>query len=159
MKYFDILKEKFQNKILSYSISNEEEYIYIESKSLSEICVFIKKDLYFDMLIDLTCVDYLNYPGRKMGRFEMAYQFYSLKNNHRLCLKSVLDDAKPVIDSLSNIWLAANWYEREVYDMFGVYFKGHPDLRRILMYDEFIGHPLRKDYPLKKRQPRIAHPD
>ena len=89
-------------------------------------------------------------------RFEVVYHFYSLGRNHRLRVKVPLAAADPVIDSLTSLWASANWFEREVWDMFGVRFTGHPDLRRLLMYEEFQGHPLRKDYPHRKRQPLVG---
>ena len=89
-------------------------------------------------------------------RFEVVYHFYSLSKNHRLRVKVPVTVADPVVPSLTGLWKAANWFEREVWDMFGVRFSGHPNLKRILMYPEFEGHPLRKDYPIYKRQPLIG---
>lgn len=89
-------------------------------------------------------------------RFEVVYHLYSSPHNHRLRLKVPLTAADPVLDSVTGVWTAANWFEREVWDMFGVRFTGHPNLRRILMYEEFKGHALRKDYPVRKRQPLIG---
>ena len=89
-------------------------------------------------------------------RFEVVYHLYSLTKNHRLRLKVPVASADPVVDSVTSIWKAANWYEREVWDMFGVKFAGHPNLTRILLYESFVGHPLRKDYPINKRQPLIG---
>ena len=89
-------------------------------------------------------------------RFEVVYHLYSLTKNHRLRVKVPLTDAEPALDSVASLWAAANWYEREAWDMFGIRFNGHPNLRRILMYEEFQGHPLRKDYPIYKRQPLIG---
>jgi NADH-quinone oxidoreductase subunit C len=89
-------------------------------------------------------------------RFEVVYHFYSSANNRRLRVKVPLSSADPVLDSLTGLWASANWFEREVWDMFGVKFTGHPNLKRILMYEEFNGHPLRKDYPVRKRQPLIG---
>jgi NADH-quinone oxidoreductase subunit C len=85
-----------------------------------------------------------------------VYHFYSLTHKHRLRLVVPLDDADGAVDSLTPLWAGANWLEREVWDMFGIRFNGHPDLKRILMYEEFEGHPLRKDYPVNKRQPLIG---
>ena len=93
-------------------------------------------------------------PGPE--RFAVVYHFYSLALKHRLRLVVPLQEADPEVDSLSGLWPAADWLEREVWDMFGIRFRGHPDLRRILMYPEFEGHPLLKDYPVKKRQPLIG---
>lgn len=91
-------------------------------------------------------------------RFDVVYHFFSSRHAHRLRLRIPLASADPVIDSLTGIWASANWYEREIWDMFGIRFTGHPNLRRILLYEEFKGHPLRKDYPINKRQPILTTP-
>ena len=93
-------------------------------------------------------------PGE--ARFVVVYHFFSLKHKHRLRLVVPVKDAEPELDSLTPLWAGADWLEREVWDMFGIRFKGHPNLKRILMYEEFEGHPLRKDYPVNKRQPLIG---
>lgn len=89
-------------------------------------------------------------------RFEVVYHLYSITQNRRLRLKVPLTEADPVVDSVATVWRSANWFEREVWDMFGVRFTGHPNLKRLLMYEPFDGHPLRKDYPVTKRQPLIG---
>lgn len=106
----------------------------------------------FDMLIDLTCVDWMD---RREPRFDVIYHLLSLKYLHRLCIRIEVDEDSPEVDSVVKLWPTANFLEREVWDMFGVSFAGHGDLRRILLYDEFVGHPLRKDYPLRGKQPRV----
>jgi len=94
------------------------------------------------------------WPGPpRTARFTVVYHCYSLKHKHRLRLVVPVEEAEPELDSLTSLWASANWLEREVWDMFGIRFRGHPDLRRILMYEEFDGHALRKDYPVNKRQP------
>jgi NADH-quinone oxidoreductase subunit C len=93
------------------------------------------------------------------SRFAVVYHFYSMAHKHRLRLVVPVEEADAVVDSLCSLWPGANWLEREVWDMFGIVFRGHPDLKRILMYDGFEGHPLRKDYPVKKRQPLIGRID
>jgi NADH-quinone oxidoreductase subunit C len=113
--------------------------------------------LSFEVLMDLTAVDYSKFPGRADGpRFEVVYHLYSLAHNHRLRVKVQVDEDDPVVPSAVPLWPIANWFEREVWDMFGIRFDGHPDLRRLLMYEEFVGHPLRKDYPINRRQPLIG---
>jgi NADH-quinone oxidoreductase subunit C len=112
-------------------------------------------DLDFDVLVDLTAVDYL---GRE-PRFEVVYHFLSLARNHRLRVKIRVPENDARVHSLVDLWKSANWMEREVWDFFGIRFDGHPDLRRILMYEEFKGHPLRKDYPFDKRQPLTEERD
>ncbi|MBI4587874.1 MAG: NADH-quinone oxidoreductase subunit C [Candidatus Rokubacteria bacterium] len=131
----------------------------VERSAIRDVLAFCRDDpdLRFDVLMDLTALDYLKYPGREFGpRFEVVYHLYSLPHNHRLRLKVRVDDEGAVVPSAVSLWPIANWFEREVWDMFGIRFDGHPDLRRLLMYEEFQGHPLRKDYPVNKRQPLIG---
>ena len=108
--------------------------------------------LLFNMLVDLTCVDYMDV---REPRFDVVYQLMSLTFNTRLCVKVHVGEEKPEVPSVRSLWASANFLEREAWDMYGVVFTGHGDLRRILMYDEFVGHPLRKDYPLRGKQPRV----
>jgi NADH-quinone oxidoreductase subunit C len=112
-------------------------------------------ELRFDLLSDVTAVDYLG----RAPRFEVVYQLYSVPLNHRLRVKVPVPEDDAVVPTASGVWRAANWGERECFDMFGIRFAGHPDLRRILMYPEFQGHPLRKDYPLMLRQPLVPERD
>ena len=116
------------------------------------------EQLLFDMLMDLTAVDLLNSAGAPGHRFEVVYHLYSLTHKHRLRVKLCLDAASAVA-SVTSQWPAADWMEREVFDLYGIPFEGHPDLRRILLYDEFEGHPLRKDYPKTARQPLVGPRD
>jgi NADH-quinone oxidoreductase subunit C len=115
---------------------------------------FLKNDdrLLFDMLLDITAVDY---PTRE-PRFDVVYHLLSLPFNRRLRIKVRVGEDNPQLDSVTSLWGSANWLEREVWDMFGIGFSGHPDLKRILLYEEFQGHPLRKDYPIRRRQPLIG---
>src|ERR1700692_4939230 len=112
--------------------------------------------LRFDMLMDLTAVDYLKFPGREDGpRFDVVYHLYSVDHNHRLRLKVPVEQDDASVPTASSVWPIANWPERGVSDRSGIRFEGHPDLRRLLMYEEFVGHALRKDYPINRRQPLI----
>jgi NADH-quinone oxidoreductase subunit C len=108
--------------------------------------------LCFNLLVDLTAVDWMD---SKETRFELVYQLLSLSTLSRLTIKVPISEDAPQVDSVVSLWNGANFLEREVWDMFGILFNGHPDLRRILMYEEFVGHPLRKDYPVQGKQPRI----
>ena len=129
----------------------------LEGSALCEVMAFLRDEpgLQFDMLTDLTAVDYL---GEK-DRFEMVYHLYSVPLNHRLRIKARLPESEPVIATLTGLWASADWMEREVFDLYGIRFEGHPDLRRILLYDEFVGHPLRKDYAKTARQPLVGPRD
>ncbi len=108
------------------------------------VCGFLKYDQTYIRLSSLTAVD--RYPAEP--RFEVVYHLHSLKRNDRVRLKCRVRGEDPLIESVTSVWRAANWHEREVFDLFGIRFLGHPDLRRILMPDEWEGHPLRKDYPI-----------
>ena len=110
--------------------------------------------------VDTICCAYIRSVSPSLtstpSRFAVVYHFYSLAHKHRLRLVVPVEEAVAEVDSLTSLWPGANWLEREVWDMFGIRFRGHPDLKRILMYKEFMGHPLRKDYPVNKRQPLIG---
>lgn len=105
-----------------------------------------------DMPIDCTAVDYL---GLRTPRFEVVLHLYSTTLRHRLRIKVPLEESNLVCPSLTPVWVGMDWHEREAWDLYGVRFEGHPDLRRVLMYEEFVGHPLRRDYPIDKRQPLV----
>jgi NADH-quinone oxidoreductase subunit C len=107
--------------------------------------------LQMNMFVDLTCVDRMP----REPRFDVVLHLYSLDKKYRVRLLAGVPEKQPVIDTLVPVWPGANWFEREAFDMYGVHFEGHPDLRRILRYPEFQGHPLRKDYPKEKRQPLL----
>ena len=111
----------------------------------------------FDMLVDITCVDYLNYRGAK-DRFGLVYLLCNTTSNERITLRVFVNEPDPAVPSAVPLWEGANWMEREVWDMFGIRFEGHPDLRRILMPEEFTAYPLRKDYPLQGRGERHNFP-
>ena len=116
---------------------------------------FLKEEsgIKFDMLVDIAGIDYLTYPNHEGPRFAVSYAFKSMKNpGARIRLKVLVSEESLKVPTISDLYANANWYEREVYDQFGVIFEGHPDLRRLLNHVEFVGHPLRKDYPAQKRQ-------
>jgi len=113
--------------------------------------------LRFDLLVDITAVDYLRFPGREDGpRYDVVYHLYSTTHNHRVRFRVAVEETDAVVPTATGLWPIANWLEREVWDMFGIRFAGHPNLKRLLMYEEFTGHPLRKDYPINRRQPLIG---
>lgn len=146
------LQKKFSDQVKEVQVRFGDDIVSIERGALLDIVRFLNREPHgYRMLLDLTCVDYLG----EEPRFEMVYLLLSMTNNHRLRLKVRVPVKDLKIDSLTSIFKNANWLEREVYDMFGIQFNGHPYMMRIFMYEEFEGHPLRKDYPLRKRQPRI----
>ena len=116
----------------------------IAATKIASVCGFLKYDQKFVRLSTVTAVD--RYPAEP--RFEVVYHLHSIERNERIRLKARLSGAEPVIESVTSVWRGANWYEREAFDLFGIRFTGHPDLRRILMPDDWEGHPLRKDYPI-----------
>ncbi len=150
----DKIEERFGEAILETHSFRGDDTVVVERDRLLELLDFLRNDpdMSFEFLMDLTAVDYL---GRKSPRFEVVYHLYSFSKNQRLRVKTGVPEEDPEVDSATVIWKGANWFEREVYDMFGIKFRGHPDLRRILLYEGFEGHPLRKDYPLDKRQPTV----
>ena len=121
-----------------------ESTLFIDARQIVDVCRFLKHEQEFVRLSAITAVDWQ--PANP--RFEVVYLIHSLSRNARLRLKCWMAETECEIDSVTGIWRAANWYEREVFDMFGIRFRNHPDLRRILMPTDWEGHPLRKDYPV-----------
>jgi NADH-quinone oxidoreductase subunit C len=149
-----LLNEKLPEAVLETSLPQGDATAVIRPEYLIKTVEFLKNDprLQFGVLVDITALDHLE----RSPRFDVVYHLLSLEFNRRLRLKVPVEDGKTVLDSITPFWGAANWLEREVWDMFGIQFAGHPGLKRILLYDEFEGHPLRKDYPIRKRQPLIG---
>jgi len=141
------IKDKFPEEVLDITEFRGQVSVIVNRDRIVDICNYLheESEIWMDYLTDLCGVDY---PGRRL-RFEVVYNLYSLRYRHRIRLKVLLPEEDPSIDSVVSIWNSANWFEREVYDMFGIIFKGHPDLRRILMPEDWEGYPLRKDYPLR----------
>ena len=133
-------------------VAHGELTIEVSKENLVQICQTLRdnQDLAFDTVIDICGVDYSAYEGSKpvKSRYASVYHLLSVKNNHRIRVRTWLDDDFPVVDSVVAIWNGANWFEREAFDLLGILYAGHPDLRRILTDYGFIGHPLRKDFPL-----------
>ena len=149
-----LLRENFPDAVLDTMLPQGDATAVIRPESLTRIIDFLKNDsrLQFNILVDITAVDYLE----RKPRFDVVYHLLSLPFNRRLRLKVPVEDGSSTLNSLTPWWGSADWLEREVWDMFGIRFAGHPNLKRILMYEEFQGHPLRKDYPIRKRQPLIG---
>jgi NADH-quinone oxidoreductase subunit C len=149
-----LVREAFPEGVVETCTPFGDATAVVRPESLRKILAYLRDEprLRFNVLVDLTAVDYLG----RTPRFEVVYQLLSIPANVRMCVKVRVDGPDPTVDSVADLWGIANWYEREVWDMFGVRFAGHPDLKRILLYEEFEGHPLRKDYPIRKRQPLIG---
>ena len=150
-----MLEQEFPGAVTGFHSHRGDETVIIERSALESVCRFLRDDsrCSFEIMMDLTAVDRLEM--NETPRFEMVYHFKSLTHARRLRLKVRLAEDDCKIASIHHLWKAVDWYERECFDMFGIVFEGHPDLRRILMYDEFEGHPLRKDYPIDKQQPLV----
>jgi NADH-quinone oxidoreductase subunit C len=132
--------------------------LFVPPSRLSELLRLLKSQGGFGLLSELGATDYLGYPGRTRSRFEVHYVLKNLDTSACLIVKCGVDDPDPALPSAVSIWPGADWMEREVFDMFGIRFNGHPDLRRILMPEEFAAYPLRKDYPLRGRGERHNFP-
>lgn len=156
----DQLSARFTGgEILESGTSHGDEWARIRRDAWIAVATFLRDDpaTKMEMFIDLTCVDRLGIRGGKPDapRFDVVVHLYSVSHKHRVRLYCGANEDDAWVDTLCDVWAGANWFEREAYDLYGVRFKGHPDLRRILMYPEFVGHPLRKDYPKEKRQPLV----
>ena len=151
----DKIKSKHGSSVVDSHNFRGDETVTVKKECGIELFRFLRDDpgLDFNFLMDVTAVDYLN---RKDVRFEVVYHLYSLKHNTRLRVKIAVGEDDCATFSLTSLWKTANWYEREIWDLYGIKFHNHPDLRRILLYEEFKGHPLRKDYPINRRQPLIG---
>jgi len=150
----EILRERFPEAVVESHAHRGDVTVVVRPEAWREVATFLleDRDHGFELLMDVTAVDYL----RRKPRFEVVYHFLSHRRRARLRVKLPVEGKGPVVPSIHDLWPSADWYEREVWDMFGIRFEGHPDLRRILMYDEFVGHPLRKDYRVDKRQPLVG---
>jgi NADH-quinone oxidoreductase subunit C len=139
------LTQLFPDAVQDVSEAHGEVTVVVGRDRLVEVCHVLKNDpdLRYDLLMDIAGVDYL---GRE-PRFEVVYHLYSVPHNSRLRLKVRVGDDDPHVPSVTNVWSTANWHEREAFDMVGIQFMDHPDLRRIYMPDDYPGHPLRKDFP------------
>ncbi|MEM7313413.1 MAG: NADH-quinone oxidoreductase subunit C [Planctomycetota bacterium] len=151
----DGLKQHFPG--LSFTEYRNRTRVVVESSKLMDTMAVLKDELGFDLLVDVTCVDYLHYRDAT-DRFGLAYLVSNTETAERLTVRVMLNEPNLTVDSVVPLWEGANWMEREVYDMFGITFEGHPDLRRILLPPEFTAHPLRKDYPLQGRGERHNFP-
>ncbi len=151
-KLVERLQGRFGDTIKNCNVALDEVTVEISASEIIDVCTALRDDpgLNFDQLIDICGVDYLEYgEGSWNGaRFAAVYHLLSVKNNLRLRIRAFVDDEDPKIPSVVDIWNCANWFEREAFDLYGILFEGHPDLRRLLTDYGFIGHPFRKDFPL-----------
>lgn len=158
-RVLDILRQQFPDAVLETHSQFGDDTAVVDAARWREIALFLRDDprTAMNMFIDLCGVDYL---GLQSPRFEVVLHLRSLRHGHRLRVKARVgseDGEGAEIDSLMPVWKGVNWFERETYDLMGIVFRGHPDLRRILLYPEFVGHPLRKDYPVDRVQPLVPY--
>jgi NADH-quinone oxidoreductase subunit C len=150
----DTLKTRFGDAIRSVAELRGETTIHVKPEAIVEVCAFLRDDpnALFDFMSDISAVDV--WPDEP--RFQVNYHLYSMTHNQRLRLKVSVRDGQS-IPSVTGVWPAANWFERETYDLFGVKFDQHPDLRRLLLPDEYLGHPMRRDAPLVEEEVEFTH--
>ncbi|MDA0832243.1 MAG: NADH-quinone oxidoreductase subunit C [Planctomycetota bacterium] len=151
------LVQKFGANAFEFSQFRDNHRAVVAIDCLLSVLTFLKNDAGFDQLSDITAVDYLDFPDA-VDRFGVVYILLNTQTGERLIVKTFVNDPHPEVPSVFSLWRGADWLEREVFDMFGISFKGHPDLRRILMPEEFTAFPLRKDYPLRGRGERHNFP-
>ncbi|MDA8087572.1 MAG: NADH-quinone oxidoreductase subunit C [Nitrospiraceae bacterium] len=142
------IKETFPDEVAAVSQFRDQVSVHLKKDRIFEICQYLHDtpELDFDYLVDVCGVDYL---GKKTPRFEVVYHMYSIAQRHFIRLRAQVPEEEPVIRSVVPVWRGADWHERECFDMMGIRFEGHPDLRRILLPEDWVGHPLRKDYPVE----------
>ena len=146
--------EDFSDDVLDWHNDLGDDTLVVRRSAIFSICRFLKQEpgLHYNLFLDLTAVDHLP----KEPRFEVVIHLYSVPHKHRLRIKVPIEEGEPAMQTLTGVWRGTDWFEREVWDMYGIVFQGHPNLVRILLYEEFEGHPLRKDYPIDRRQPLIG---
>ena len=156
MVELSVLQQKFGTELAENSFRDNRR-VDVPAAKLFDLLSSLKSDHGFDMLIDLTAVDYLEYEGAT-DRFGVLYMLLNMTSGERLIVRTTVNMPDPKLPTVYSLWRGCDWLEREVFDMFGIVFEGHPDLRRILMPEEFTSFPLRKDYPLKGRGERHNFP-
>lgn len=163
---FAAVKAAFPGKRLRGTEFRGQSTLIVEPADLHDVMAFLKQSG-FGFLSDVIGIDYLNYPAKTIGRFAVVYNLCNYANADRFFVKTFLDPSLPTdgiaedpalyLDSVCDLWPGAEWTEREVFDMFGIRFRNHPDLRRILLWEAYPAHPLRKDYPVRGRGEREAY--
>ena len=154
-KTIEALRESFGD--LTVSEFRGQTRVVVPRQLCYQALKLLKEQRGFDLLVDLTCADYLHYPGAK-DRFGLVYLLANTETDERLTVRVFVNDPEPTAPSVVDLWEGANWLEREVWDLMGIRFSGHPDLRRIVLPEQFSAHPLRKDYPLQGRGERHNFP-
>jgi NADH-quinone oxidoreductase subunit C len=154
---FELLRQRFGGDAFATSRFRDNVRVSVDAGRVFAVLECLQRDAGFDMLAELTAADYLHYPNAK-DRYGVVYVLLNTTTGLRLVVKTFVNDPEPRLASAYPLWKGADWMEREVYDMYGILFDGHPDLRRILMPEEFTAFPLRKDYPMRGRGERHNFP-
>jgi NADH-quinone oxidoreductase subunit C len=148
----DALTQRFPDAVYDpYVGVGGDDCAFVKKERIPEVCRFLKEERGFDMAPYITAVDYLGQDPR----FEVVYNLYATQANERVRLRVKVAESDCAVPTVTGVWRGADWFERYCLDMYGIQIDGHPDPRRLLMYEEFVGHPLRKDYPLRGRQPLV----
>ena len=148
----DALTQRFPDAVYDpYVGVGGDDCAFVKKERIPEVCRFLKQERGFDMAPYITAVDYLGQDPR----YEVVYNLFATRTNERIRLRVKVPESDCVVPTVTGVWRGADWFERYCYDMYGIQIDGHPDPRRLLMYEEFVGHPLRKDYPLRGRQPLV----
>ncbi|HLY12359.1 MAG TPA: NADH-quinone oxidoreductase subunit C [Planctomycetota bacterium] len=156
MDPIEAVKTTFADQVLGTGAHAGQPWVDVKRDRIADILKMLRDDGGYDMLTDLTAVDYLNQGMAE--RFAVVYNLYSVKDNVRTRVKAWVPESDPTIDSASSLYRSAPWAEREVWDLMGITFKGHPGLKRLMLPENYEGHPLRKDYPLTGRGERMNFP-
>ena len=156
-KLREFFNSRFADAVVKEDNFRNEQSFYIKPQYLVAVCQALLDESELDIrfLSDITSLDWLGHEQEKDGRFEIVYNLYSISNCYRFFIKVRLPEENPTIQTLTNLWSGADWMEREVYDLMGIKFEGHPNLTKILTADELEGHPLRKDFPLTYEVPQF----
>jgi NADH/F420H2 dehydrogenase subunit C len=151
MSIIDFINQNYPNTVIKSHSEYGDETVFVDKKDIFEFLKFLKTNPKhpFDLMLDVCGVDYIG----ESPRFEVVYHLYSMKTKARIRIRVKLAEDDLTIPSAMSIWEACDWFEREAYEMFGIVFEGHPNLKRLLTWEAFEGYPLRKDYPIDKRQP------
>jgi NADH-quinone oxidoreductase subunit C len=157
MTYETVLQERFGAGSFTTTTFRDNRRVIVPAERVYAVLECLKQECGFDLLVDVTAVDYLHYPDAR-DRFGVIYALLNTATSERVIVKTHLNEPELTLPSVYPLWKGADWMEREVYDMYGIVFDGHPDLRRILMPEEFTAFPLRKDYPLRGKGERHNFP-
>ncbi len=146
----EVVQSVYPDAVVSTKFFADETTIIVKPETVADVCLYLRDTpgLIYNFLSDISPVDYYPDYGHRLGRFAVSYHMYSMLYNHRLRIKTFLDEDDPRVPTVIHVWPVANWLEREAHDMMGIVFEGHPDLRRLLMPEDWHGYPHRRDYPL-----------